>query len=105
MTEHEHAHHNGGTSSWGSFWTSRSFIVWLAFVLIGGFLLVSEHRAHILGAALWLLILACPLLHIFGHGGYGSHGGHGGHGRPSDGASQSPRGSTEARNESKGGKP
>jgi hypothetical protein len=75
MTDHEHAHHGGGASSEGGFWGSRTFIVWLALLLIGGFLLVSEHRAHILGVGLWLLILACPLLHIFGHGGHGGHGG------------------------------
>jgi hypothetical protein len=69
--------------------------VWLALVLIGGFLLVSEHRAHFLGAALWLLLLACPLLHIFGHGG---------HGRPADAAGPDPRGSTGTRNESQGEK-
>jgi len=101
MTDHEHSHHDRGPSSPGSFWASRSFIVWLALVLIGGFLLVSEHRAHFLGAALWLLLLACPLLHIFGHGG---HRGHGGHGRPADAAGPDPRGSTGSRNESQGEK-
>ena len=61
MTNHEHSHHDRGPSSQGSFWSSRSFFVWLALSLIAAFLLLSEHRAHILGAALWLLILACPL--------------------------------------------
>jgi hypothetical protein len=28
----------------------------------------------------FLLILACPLLHMFGHGGHGRHGSHGRHG-------------------------
>lgn len=97
MTDHEHSHHDRGPSSHGSFWTSRSFIVWLAFLLIAGFLLVSEHRAHILGAALWLLILACPLLHIFGHGGHGGHG-------QSDRPNPNLRGATGARNESQGEK-
>ena len=103
MTDHGHSRHDGGPSSQGSFWTSRSFVVWLAFLLIGGFLLVSEHRAHILGAALWLLILACPLLHIFGHGGHGSHGGHRRHDR-SDRPNPNPRGATGAWNEPQGGK-
>ncbi len=102
MTDHDHSHHDGGSSSQGSFWTSRSFVVWLAFLLIGGFLLVSEHRAHILGAALWLLILACPLLHIFGHGGHGSHGGHRRHDR-NDRPNPNPRGATGAWNEPQGG--
>ena len=104
MTEHEHSHHDRSPSSDGSFWTSRTFIVWLAFLAIAGFLLVSEHRAHFLGAALWLLILACPLLHIFGHGGHGGHAGHSGHGRPSDQAGPDPRGSTGTWDESKGEK-
>lgn len=101
MTDHGHSHHDRGPSSHASFWTSRSFIVWLVLVLIGGFLLVSEHRAHILGAALWLLILACPLLHIFGHGG---HGGHGGHQHPRDQAGPDPSGPTGTWDASKGEK-
>ena len=51
-----------------------------AFLAIAGVYLVAEHRAH-LGQALPLLILlACPLLHMFMHGGHGGHGGRGGHG-------------------------
>ncbi len=63
----------------GSFWTSKAFLVCLGFLVIGIVLLWSEHRAHILGAAILLLLLACPLLHIFMHGGHGGHGGHGHH--------------------------
>jgi hypothetical protein len=40
-------------------------------------LLFSEHRAHFLGVLPFLFILACPLLHMFMHGGHGSHGGDG----------------------------
>lgn len=47
------------------------------FLLIALFLLWGEHQAHILGALPWLLILVlCPLMHIFMHGGHGGHGGH-----------------------------
>jgi hypothetical protein len=60
----------------GSFLGSRAGIVLIAFLVIVGYLLTTEHRAHTLGALLWLLILACPLLHIFMHGGHGSHAGH-----------------------------
>ena len=60
-----------------SFWTSRSFLVFLALAAMGILLLWSEHRAHILGALPWLFLLACPLLHVFMHGGHGGHGGHG----------------------------
>jgi hypothetical protein len=102
MTNHEHSHHDRGSSSNGSFWSARSFIVWLALSLIAGFLLLSEHRAHILGVGLWLLILACPLLHIFMHG---RHGGHGGHQQPRGQTGPDPRGSTGNWDASKGGKP
>jgi hypothetical protein len=34
----------------------------------------------------WLLILACPLMHVFMHGGHGGHGGHGEHRDPGQGA-------------------
>ena len=60
----------------GGFWTSKAFLVCLGFLAVAVFFLWSEHRAHILGAAFWLLLLACPLLHMFMHGGHGAHGGH-----------------------------
>ena len=51
--------------------------------LIAGALLFTEHRAHVLGVLVWLPLLACPLMHIFMHGGHG-HGGHGGHNEQND---------------------
>ncbi len=59
---------------------SRSNWALLAFLAIGGFFLLTEHRAHVLGALPFLLLLACPLLHLFHHGGHGegSHCGSGG---------------------------
>lgn len=33
----------------------------------------EQHRAHILGAVPYLLLLACPLMHLFGHRGHGGH--------------------------------
>ena len=56
----------------GSFLTSRAGLV------IGSALLFTEHRAHVLGVLIWLPLLACPLMHIFMHGGHGGYGGHGG---------------------------
>lgn len=44
------------------------------------YFLLSEHRAHALGALPYLLLLACPLMHIFMHRGHGGQGtGHHGH--------------------------
>jgi heme/copper-type cytochrome/quinol oxidase subunit 4 len=74
MPASDHSHHDT-SSPQGSFWMSRTFFVWLAFLTIAVFLLVSEHRAHVLGAWPFLLLLACPLLHVFMHGGHRSHSG------------------------------
>ncbi|MBI3772760.1 MAG: DUF2933 domain-containing protein [Gammaproteobacteria bacterium] len=41
------------------------------FLAIAAFFLLSEHRAHALGALPFLLLLACPLMHIFMHRGHG----------------------------------
>ena len=61
--------------------TGRSLKIALAMVaVIGGFYLLREHWNHVAGNWIYLLLLACPLMHLFhGHGGHG-----GGHGRPPD---------------------
>ena len=64
----------------GGFFSSRSNIVLLGFLGIAAFYLVAEHRAHLLGILPWLLLAACPLLHLF-HRGHGGHGGGGSHRR------------------------
>lgn len=45
----------------------------VAFLAIAGFFLLTEHRAHLLGALPFLLLLACPLMHLFMHHGHGDH--------------------------------
>jgi hypothetical protein len=54
----------------------RFGIVLLGFLIIVGILLFTEHRAHVLGALIYLPLLICPLMHFFMHGGHGGHGGH-----------------------------
>lgn len=51
------------------------FLRWVfwGFAAIAAFFLITEHGAHLLGVLPFLLILACPLMHIFGHHGHG-HG-------------------------------
>jgi hypothetical protein len=44
--------------------------VLLAFLAIAGFFFFTEHRAHTLGILPYVLLLLCPLLHLFGHGGH-----------------------------------
>lgn len=48
--------------------------VLIGFLAIAAFFLWTEHRAHLLGFLPYLLILACPLMHLFHHGGHGHHG-------------------------------
>lgn len=47
------------------------------FFAIALFFLLTEHRAHVYGVLPYLLVLACPLMHLFHHRGHGSHHGHG----------------------------
>ncbi len=61
------------------FWRSKAGLAAIAFLVIAAFLLLSEHRAHALGYLPFLILFACPLLHVFMHGGHGGHGGHTGH--------------------------
>ena len=90
MSDEMQAHHPH--SGPGSFLTSRAGLVMLGFLAIGGALLFTEHRAHVLGILPYLLLLACPLMHFFMHGGHGGH--HHDHGEdatdktPREGASQ-----------------
>ena len=42
------------------------------FGAIGAYYLFTEHRAHLFDYLPFVLLMACPLMHIFGHG----HGGH-----------------------------
>jgi hypothetical protein len=71
-----HDHHNQDRPQ-GSFLTSRAGLVLLGFLAIAGALLFTEHRAHVLGVLIWLPLLACPLMHLFMHGGHGGHGAQG----------------------------
>jgi hypothetical protein len=58
----------------GSFLRSRTGLVLLGFLAIAGFFLITEHTAHFFGALPFLLLLCCPLMMLFMHGGHGSHG-------------------------------
>jgi hypothetical protein len=51
----------------------RFWLVLAGFLVIVGALLLTEHRAHVLGLLIWLPLLACPLMHIFMHRGHDGH--------------------------------
>ena len=70
----------------GGFLRSRTGLALLAFLAVAGFFLVTEHTAHFFGVLPFALLLLCPLLHLFMHGGHGGHSGdHNGHGQPPGG--------------------
>ncbi len=49
--------------------------VFIGFALIAAFYVLREHYVHVLGYLPYVLLLACPLMHLFGHG-HGRHGHH-----------------------------
>ena len=62
-------------------------IALLMILLIVAFYLLREHWGHVAGLWPYLLLLACPVMHLFhGHGGHGGHAGHHGPDKPSSGS-------------------
>ena len=55
-------------------WNDVSRIAFWVFVAIAAFFLVTEHRAHLFGVLPFLLLAACPLMHLFHHRGHGQSG-------------------------------
>jgi len=72
MNHDEHPEHDSHPAARGYNW------IFIAFLAIAAFFLLSEHRAHLLGALPFMLLLACPLMHLFMHHGHGAHGSHNG---------------------------
>ena len=72
---------------------SRGTIIAGIVLSVAGFLVYTGHGVHLLGFLPYLLILACPLMHIFMHGHQG-HGGSGCHGNSGDSAA-APDGKTQ----------
>lgn len=58
---------------------SRAKWALIGFAAIAAYFLIAEHKAHLselLYYLPYLLLLACPLLHFFMHGGHGHGGNH-----------------------------
>ena len=76
---HKPAHEPGrepGHEAPRRFWCSRYAIGFAVIGSAAAYFLLTEHLAHVIGALPYLLLLACPLMHVFMHGGHGGHGGH-----------------------------
>lgn len=65
--EHDSNQHGPGRS--------RFKWVLIGFLLVAGYFLITEHRAHVIQYLPFVLLLACPLMHLFMHRGH-DHGGH-----------------------------
>ena len=92
-----HEHHQNGNSPPKQ--KMKQKIVLIGFLAVAGFFLFTEHRAHLFGILPYLLLLACPLMHMFMHGGYG------GHGHPPDGQGRQDEPQQHQDHLSKGEKP
>ncbi len=49
---------------------SKGMIITCLVLAVIGILLLTGHKTHLYGYLPFLLILACPLMHIFMHGGH-----------------------------------
>ena len=78
---HDHSQHDVRPKA---FWGSRYSVGLVVLGVIALYFLLTEHRAHFFFALPFLLLLACPLMHIFMHHGHGGHvgGEDGSHGAP-----------------------
>ncbi|MBB3239299.1 hypothetical protein FHW68_000771 [Pseudomonas sp. Tn43] len=54
-----------------SFWRSKSGIVLGMLLVIGLFYLAREHYGHVSTIFPYLILLLCPLMHVFGHHHHG----------------------------------
>jgi hypothetical protein len=72
---HDHQHEPDRGNRTGS----KAKWAFIGFALIAAYFLITEHKAHLSEFfRYWplLLVLACPLLHVFMHSGHGGHGDH-----------------------------
>ena len=72
----------------GCFRSYRAWVVLTLAIVIGGYLAIW-HGTHVAAVLPFLVILACPLMHMFMHGGHGHHHGHGPTAEPPPAASTS----------------
>jgi hypothetical protein len=54
-----------------STWNRRVVLALASAAVIALFFVLREHWGHALGLLPYLLLLVCPLMHLFHHGGHG----------------------------------
>lgn len=58
------------------FWRRPAGMALATVALIAAFFWLREHWGHVLGYWPYLVLLACPLMHLMHGHGYRGHGGH-----------------------------
>ena len=64
---------NQPSTDHANIWQLRAHITVGVLGAVGAFLLATEHRAHLLGAVPFLILLVCPLAHMFMHHAHRHH--------------------------------
>ena len=70
MEAHEHHHQHQGETNNNSWTTRYRFVTYIGLGILAYFLLI-ELREHVFPLLPYLLLLACPFMHMFMHGGHG----------------------------------
>jgi len=60
----EHAGVRDHAGGGGGAMNASAWMALLGFLAIAAFFLLSDHRAHVFGVVPYLLLLACPALHV-----------------------------------------
>lgn len=77
MSPEQESHRKNG-------WRSKANWALVGFLLVAAYFLITEHRAHVIDFLPFILVLACPLLHLFMHRDHG-HGANRDHEHPGEG--------------------
>lgn len=56
-----------------SFWFTGRGLAALGLIGAAAWFLFMEHRAHLTALVLYLILLLCPIMHLFMHRGHGHH--------------------------------
>ena len=59
-----------------SFWLTPKGLAALGLIAAASYFLLIEHRQHVWQFLPFLILLACPFMHLFMRGGHGGHGQH-----------------------------
>ena len=63
------------TEQYRSFWLSGKGLTVIALIALAGYFLLIKHGQHLAAWLPLLVVLLCPLMHLFMHRGHGHDGG------------------------------